>query len=66
MPEKPWDHDLSDRERKEVAFAHLYATDEFNHGTPGSLSYLVIAKLADKLDRREVKAIVGELEGTIK
>jgi hypothetical protein len=36
---------FSERELQELVFARVYVR-EFNHGTPGSLSYQVIEKLA--------------------
>jgi len=39
---------LDERERQEIGFALAYVK-HFNHGTPGHLSYTVIAKLAGLL-----------------
>jgi hypothetical protein len=50
--QKKWNGLLEHRERQEVEFARTYA-QKFNHGTPGSLSYIVIAKLAGMLDDAE-------------
>ncbi len=40
--------DLTDREKKEIEFAQMYA-DQFNHGTSNSIGYLVINKLSKAL-----------------
>lgn len=40
---------IDDRQRKETAFAELYAT-EFNHGTTGHNQLMLIARLAELLD----------------
>ena len=42
---------LTDRDCKEIAFARLYASD-FRHGTDGHNRLLIIAKLAELLERR--------------
>lgn len=44
-----WRAQLSERERKEIHFAELYAA-EFSHGTTGHNALLLIAKLAEQLD----------------
>jgi hypothetical protein len=44
-----WREALSERERKEIAFAELYAA-QFNHGTTGHNALLLIARLAERLD----------------
>jgi hypothetical protein len=44
-----WRDQLEDGQRKEVAFAELYARD-FNHGTTGHIAYLLIARMAHLLD----------------
>lgn len=48
-----WMKELDDRQRKEVEFARLYA-DAFGHGTTGHNQLVLIAKLAEMLDRFEV------------
>jgi hypothetical protein len=44
-----WRNRLDERQRQEVAFAEVYATD-FNHGTTGHNQLLLIARLAGFLD----------------
>lgn len=45
-----WQVDLLDeRQRKELAFARLYAAD-FSHGTDGHNRLLLLARLADIID----------------
>lgn len=44
-----WRDSLDDRGRKEVAFAQDYVKN-YNHGTPGALSYSTIDTLAKLLD----------------
>lgn len=46
-----WRDLLDERQRREVEFSEVYAR-QFNHGTPGALSYLTIASLASLLDQR--------------
>lgn len=48
--ENDWRDQLTERERKELAFAKVY-TRQFNHGTAGHNRLLLIAKLADLLDK---------------
>lgn len=48
---------LEDREKQELDFAKLYAS-EFAHGTSGHIGYMLVAKLSNLLDRlqdREAK-----------
>jgi hypothetical protein len=40
---------IDDRQRKEIAFSELYAT-EYNHGTTGHNQLLLIARLAELID----------------
>lgn len=40
---------LEERERKELDFAIVYA-DKFDHGTPGHLTYKLVAKLVEMLE----------------
>jgi len=44
-----WRSTLEERLAKELAFAELYVRD-FHHGTPGHLSYTLVAELAKRLD----------------
>lgn len=50
-----WLEELDEHQRKELAFARLYA-DGFGHGTDGHHRLLLIAKLARLLDEAEQKA----------
>jgi hypothetical protein len=45
-----WADELDDRQRKEIELARLYAT-KYAHGTDGHHRLLLIAKLAELLDR---------------
>lgn len=45
-----WTDELDDRQRKEVELARVYAA-RFAHGTDGHGRLLLIAKLAELLDR---------------
>lgn len=47
-----WATDLDEREWNEVKLAQVYAQG-FHHGTSGHLGYMVLAKLAEKLNERE-------------
>jgi monomeric isocitrate dehydrogenase len=49
-----WINELDERQRHEVRFAQLYA-DTFAHGTDGHHRLLLIAKLADLLDKQELR-----------
>lgn len=49
-----WIDQLTERERKEVQFALLYA-GQFNHGTDGHSRLVLIDKLARLLDEAEKK-----------
>lgn len=54
MSEQPpidatWRALLDERQRKEVSFSELYATD-YKHGTTSHNAYLLIARLAQLLD----------------
>ena len=49
-PTEHWAAALTDRELAEINFAHVYAT-QFNHGTSGHNRLLLIAKLAETLDK---------------
>ena len=51
LPE--WLRDFTDRERDEIKFAQVYAVT-FAHGTDGHSRLILIAKLADKLNRSEL------------
>ena len=55
MGEPEWMKTLDERQKQEVAFARLYAL-EFKHGTDGHNRLLLIAKLADMLDKQEGKS----------
>lgn len=44
-----WREQLDDRQRKHVAFCKMYA-DQFGHGAPGHLDFILIAQLASMLD----------------
>lgn len=48
-----WRDQLTDRERKEVEFAELYAAD-FNHGTDGHNRLNLISLMAKLLDNKEL------------
>ena len=50
--ERKWDELLDERQRKELALAILYAR-EFAHGTTGHNQLMLIARLAEMLDRVE-------------
>ena len=45
-----WMNELTEREAKEVAFAVMYF-NQFNHGTTGHNQLVLIAKLAEMLNR---------------
>lgn len=47
-----WEKLLDERQAKELAFARMYAT-AFHHGTDGHSRLMLIAKLAEMLDRAE-------------
>ncbi len=47
-----WQKELDERQRKEIALARIYAKD-FSHGTDGHNRLLLLAKLADMLDKAE-------------
>lgn len=52
-----WQDLFDERQRKEIAFSRIYAR-EFAHGTDGHNGKIIIAKMADLLDkyfRDEVK-----------
>jgi hypothetical protein len=51
-----WTDTLDDRQRKEIAFARLYAA-EYAHGTDGHSRLLLISRLAELLDQ-----VSGELQ----
>lgn len=51
MATNNWRQGLSERERKEVGFAELYARD-FAHGTDGDSRLKLVAKLAGLLDEQ--------------
>lgn len=50
-----WRACFNDHELQEIELARVY-TQNFGHGTPGHLSYVVIAKLAQLLDANESSA----------
>lgn len=52
-PNAGWRLGLSERERKEVQFAEVYATD-FAHGTDGDSRLKLVAKMASLLDSVEL------------
>lgn len=60
--DQDWIEGLDEREQNEIAFARLYVR-QFGHGTPGHLSYTVIAKLADKLDVLDLQRSRGGRDG---
>lgn len=47
-----WRRDFDERELKEVSFSQVYATG-FAHGTAGHNRLMLIAKMAEQLDRYE-------------
>jgi hypothetical protein len=49
-----WTQELDERQQKELKLARLYAKD-FAHGTDGHHRLLLIAKLADLLDKFPLK-----------
>lgn len=49
-----WTQELDERQRKELELARLYAKD-FAHGTTGHNQLMLIAKLAELLDKTEQK-----------
>lgn len=61
MGEPKWLQELDERQRKELYFAKLYAA-EFSHGTDGHNRLLLIAKLADLLDKAEIEKIQRDAE----
>ena len=53
-PHGPWYALLSPREQATVDHAITYAKDFAHAGVPGHSAHLLIAKLAEKLDKSEV------------
>jgi len=51
-----WEELLGARELQEVHLAQIYAR-EFNHGTTGHNQLMLIAKLADMLNRVETNGV---------
>lgn len=61
MTHKGWQSALDERQKKEVKFATMYATD-YVHGTDGHTRLLLVAKLAKLLDEAETaKTRLAEL-----
>lgn len=56
--EKPveWVELLAERDQQEVRLSRLYA-EEFHHGTSGHIEYMLIASLAEMLDRVEKSGV---------
>lgn len=61
---KLWLDFFDSREQREIDFARLYAA-QYDHGTPGHLQLLIIAKLAALLDRREGLAMEYAIDRTM-
>lgn len=55
-PEHSWRELLDERQAKEVELSTLYARD-FHHGTTGHNQLMLIAWLADALDRVEASGM---------
>lgn len=49
-----WRIHFDERQRKEIAFAQLYARD-FHHGTSGHNDMMIIAKMAELLDDKQLQ-----------
>lgn len=47
-----WAQELDERQRKELSLARLYAKD-YAHGTDGHSRLMLIAKLAELLDKAQ-------------
>lgn len=54
-----WFDTLDERQQKEVRFAREYA-DRYSHGTDGHNRLLLVARLADLLDERQL--IVAQMQ----
>jgi hypothetical protein len=49
-----WRQELDERQRKEVLLAQEYARN-YAHGTTGHMQLMLIAKMAELLDKQEEK-----------
>jgi hypothetical protein len=58
-PTSTWLALFDERQRKEIAFDRLYAA-QFGHGTDGHNAKMIIAKMADLLDKHDAAKIAGE------
>lgn len=52
-PTPQWMDEFAEREQKSIDHARLYAA-QYGHGDPGHMHLMVIAKLAELLDRELV------------
>jgi hypothetical protein len=55
---KSWLDNFDDRQNKEIVFCEVYVKD-FNHGTDGHNAKLIIAKMAELLDKVQ-KALLSD------
>lgn len=58
---KSWIDNFDDRQQKEINFCEIYARD-FSHGTDGHNAKLIIAKMANLLDKVQVALLSDDLD----